>query len=243
MKVAPATALPFPLANPAADAPSDPTVSFEALLDEGAPLKAEQPQRALGFSERGLLVSWGVEPGLDTSAEPSAQASTQTVAPTLGSELEKFTDRAESARMMFEVVDAPAPHLSEPASSAPRATSVLRGSGPQDAQAAPGIIRSQPQAASRQVGPPEPQRTAPPMRQAPSAESRRLSLVISEQNGVVQIIAGAPELSPDARTRLRKAAAALAAEFGVTLSEFTVNGVSYDPALSSIGAPHGDFAG
>jgi hypothetical protein len=241
MKIAPTTAaLPSPFSNPAADAPSDSTLSFETLLDEGVTLKAEQPQRAFGFSERGLLVSWGEDAGAPPRADrlaPSAQMVNQTQ----GATLEKLIDDVTPAKVIVDEFEVQVTSPNETASWAPRIIGAQRIPELAGAQVAAVTVQARLSTSFPETRPPA--RTAAPTRQAPPAESRRLSLVISEQNGTVQIIAGAPELSPEARARLRKAAAALAAEFGVTLSEFTINGGTVDPIPSSIGAPYGDFAG
>ena len=56
------------------------------------------------------------------------------------------------------------------------------------------------------------------------AVSDEVSVTVSETEGVLQVIAAAPELTDTARTKIRSLADDIAKDIGVTLGEFSLNG-------------------
>jgi hypothetical protein len=74
----------------------------------------------------------------------------------------------------------------------------------------------------------------------PTGLSANASVIVTEQDGALQVVAAAAGLTPDAHARLRAAAAGVAAEFGLSLNEFSINGDRIDAAPPNpIGGPHG----
>jgi hypothetical protein len=217
----------------------DLVLSFDQLLEAGVTFEVQRQQRAFGFSELGVLRPCSTETAPQT--------------PAMDEGIVGGMPRGVETLMRATVTDVPIVLL-QTASSQPETsggTPVAQTFLDLDAtrlQAAPGprqtIVALQHAPIFRAMG--QRQMSAPRTlsRQLPqSPQAKRFSLVVSEQDGAVQIIAGAPQLGAEAKERLRKAAALLAAEFGVTLGEFTINGVFVDAPAPTTGASDGDFAG
>lgn len=235
------SALTSAAANATSPAPGDLSLSFEELLEEGVTLEVQRQERAFGFSELGVI-----RPGpADTRPQtPAMVQSTLGVAPEDVQATAQFGEAERSEPVTLPVVSLPAESRIDASiagrgfSEANTAASRVMPSPQQTVVAVPQAPIVKPQRQSPTSSPKTPSRPLPQ-----NAQSRRFSIVVSEQEGAVQIIAGAPQLSAEAKERLRKAAAMLAAEFGVTLGDFTINGALVDAPVPTTGAPDGDFPG
>src|SRR5262249_20095554 len=81
----------------------------------------------------------------------------------------------------------------------------------------------------------------PGARRDPAPETQ-LNVLVSEGDGGIQIVAASTELSADVGAALKKVASDVASEFGLTLSEFSLNGNPVRPRLESIGGLNGSRA-
>lgn len=83
---------------------------------------------------------------------------------------------------------------------------------------------------------PEPSNSTKP---APGDGASDVNVVVSQQDGEVQLSIAAPPLSADAEARLRTVANETAAEFGVSITDFAINGSVVTTAPSANGARNG----
>jgi hypothetical protein len=70
-----------------------------------------------------------------------------------------------------------------------------------------------------------------------------VQLAVFEREGLVQIVAAAPGLAPEVQVRLRRIASELAADAGLKLADFSLNGASVPDRLRIVGGQDGDHAG
>jgi hypothetical protein len=77
------------------------------------------------------------------------------------------------------------------------------------------------------------QASAPQTDASPNTD---LNLVVSESDGEAQVAVAAPALSPEAQTRLRQVADAVAADFGLTLTKLSFNGAALERVSTITGA-------
>ncbi|MGE5566070.1 MAG: hypothetical protein ACM3YN_07950 [Parcubacteria group bacterium] len=215
--------------------------SFEQVLQEGVALEVQRQERAFGFSELGVIRP--SPPGATPQAEPMT-AKNPVDAASEDAETLMRAGESEPSKSAALRTSSPAP---ETRSAAPTGKTFMEMSAvrPQATAESPQAVVAFPQAPSLRPARPS-QNCVPkaPARQLPQeGQPKRFSLVVSEQDGAVQIIAGTPRLSEEAKERLRRAAAMLAAEFGVTLGDLTLNGALIDAPAPTTGAPDGHFPG
>lgn len=229
MKIDPAASqVATPRQKPSSPASSQ---SFGDILT-AAEMKREGAQRAFGFSELGMFGASGSAPAPAAqetfASQPAAKLSAQETATPEGHP----APRQHAAPGVKPMTTAkPGDRVSETSVLVPRSAQSPAEPG---ADAAPlrAIRGSQP----------KPDTLAGAMAERrlprPAVKSKPLSLVLAERNGTLQVVAATGGMAPEARTALRKAAADVAAEFGVSLGEFTLDGAPLEP--EQIGAPHGD---
>lgn len=237
MKIAPAALLQIN-PTPAARSAAMPGSPFEQLLD-AANLPLEGRQRAFGFSELGVFgaasaIASAAALEMETPEVPLSQMAALSLAASRLQEAQ-LTPNARRGDVYVGGSRDKAPPAPRSRLVSPQHSSI----GPLADAAPPTLRETQTDGEEISVGV---RRSA--ARHLTQVQPKRLSLIVSEQNGAIQILAGSPELGPEARERLRKAAAELAAEFGVTLAQFTLNGSAVEPTfVSQTGAPHGDQRG
>jgi len=222
-----------PITGPAQ---GDLALSFEQLLQE---VHAQGQERAFGFSELGVI-----RPG-PANATPQAPTTAESTMDAVPEGAETPTQARGPAPMETTTSGAssPYPGRSDAPSGKnfPEISSTRSHATPASRQT---IVSFEQTPTLRPTRAGQSSAAKAPARRLPQeGQSKRFSLVVSEQDGTVQIIAGAPQLSAEAKERLRKAAARLAAELGMTLGDFTINGALVDAPAPPTGAPDGDFPG
>jgi len=227
MRIEAAPVTPPPMSG--VQAPPEPSLSFEALLANGTQTEVEAEHRALGFQERGVLgarQAIGAPASITSDAATEREASLEALtgvacgahadavpAPRIGSTLEAPSpDPSGLARAVQEetvtMVRAGSDQTGGPVNSRLANRTSSRDGGAQDAVARRADLTTFEQRL-RSTNPPR----------TPGG------LVISGEDGLVQVIAGLPGLTPEGQARLRRAAVRAVAEFGLTLTELTLNGV------------------
>lgn len=202
----------------------------QALVDEA------RQSRALGFDELGVFGVTGAqasaeigglgEPASALQTRPDLPQDKQTRLSLVGASL-RLRPRLAVAAAASDVVEA------TPLREGVAAGSTTSADGFGAPILTPALMESdQPDEAP-----------APSRRPAQSAEAEdhlaKTSVIVAERDGVVQVVAAAI-LTPDARLRLRRAADTMAADLGLTLTDFTLNGGTLEPAAPQlIGAPYG----
>jgi len=216
MKIVPATS-PEALQKTTPGPGPEPAAPFRQFLNDGADPKTIRRERAFGFSELGVLgaarapvadqpVRTASRTPSGGAAEPASEAVSEPHATPAFAAVQTVGDRRVAAEA------APTPR-GPPLQTSFRPT-------PPPAATATTPVRNLPNTEAI-----SPVRHRPVARQAMHTPlPKRFSVVLTGENGAMQLIAGSPELDADARERLRRAAAELAAEFGVTLARLTLNG-------------------
>jgi hypothetical protein len=230
-----ATQLPLPAAKqlplPAGAEPGRP---FEDFVDGGI-----GPGRAFGFTELGMF---------GREEQPHGPA------PAPASPPGKPPLEACTAVMPMVSLDEPADRPAAP-SPAPAASAAEPGQRPTRVLLTP---EGRPHAPLVRTGPAESSLASPAPRSIPADEDvpsspptarpivraqpprADVSLLISEKDGGVALVAAGPALDPESCALLRRLARAILARSGLALVQFHLNGVALAPAsMTMIGGSHG----
>lgn len=237
MKIAPPSPLIARIRAPSAAPMVSPGVPFEELLQAPGGLRQERRERAFGFSELGLL---GPPSGSHSVADPLRPPKPPYTE--AGATAGPSTAAARSAE-----AQPLASRIAEPRETTDIAAARAQNRPVKGAVAA--VAHAPVNTSAKNESPPAIETEAPESKRAPSRtpstqSSKPLKLIVFEENGSLQLIAGSAGLSAEERTRLRRAAEAVAAEFGLSLDSFTLDGSEREPpAFTSIGALHGHHRG
>lgn len=244
VKVIPSTAPIFPSA--ATPRPTDPTQSFEALLAATGQTDRQSAPETLAFGELGMLGRHGAVAGAETA--PDVEASTTPPAAAASVSPPAAGVAAAAGR------GAGAAEAGAPGSAPERAGAVARKSPDRALRSAPSgapaqllqIINGQTRPAVRSNASP-PAKAATPPRPRPEASGQQAAPVridVSGPGAELHVVLAAPGLSGENRQRLRELLADTAAELGLRLAGFTLNGHIVDaPGVGALGASHGRIRG
>jgi len=221
---------------PAGPVGAGPSAPFTQWLESDGDLPARSQERAFGFSELGVLGS-----GHPTQT-PREQPRAEFHLPAHNHDEEVYIreERAERQPDVNNLVVCGRPaNVDKGGVSVP---SPLPTHAADHGAGTAEVPFVRPSEVRRDTGPAEPNTGNIVKRHVVVGSANKpFSLIVSEQAGAVQVLAGSPEMSGEARVRLRKAAAELAAEFGVSLAAFTLNGSNLElPPFPRLGVPHGD---
>ena len=220
-------------------APDQPAQQFAAYLEGRLP-DGLPSSRALGFGELGMFgVFAPIEFRTEARTPPRQVAALPRSAEMLDASAAAPTGAAGNVQSGIALRRAAAPPQALPGLAfVPMNTSPrLAGGLPAPADcAAPGSAETQEQhlAASRRGAPLH-------ARPRPLPQSKLgLCLILSDQEGQLEIVAGGPPLEPEARRRALRLAGETAASFGLTIGHYSLNGVSLASARDgAIGRFHG----
>lgn len=195
--------------------------------------------RALGFRELGMFGGGGAENQPALADEPAIGAGAAVpatyaggVARQPGASLRPHATAALSSPS--RLVAAPTGALASALVDLPSKGGAAPVVGDALNLSAPLEDRADPESGTAPLGSRRSVRADPTPRPSSAA-----NLVVAEGDGMLQIVAAA-SLTPEARQRLRKAADSLAADLGLVVSDFTLNGGPLEPPSSNpIGASHG----
>lgn len=100
-----------------------------------------------------------------------------------------------------------------------------------------------PERAADEAGPDAPAAARRTVRRLPPPRSA-VSLIVTEKDGRVELVAAAPKLDPETRAALRRLVRDILARSGLALAHFQLNGAPVAPdSLDSTGGSHGTRSG
>lgn len=216
--------------------------SFASFLDNGS--MSEGRDRVQAFSALGMFG----RPRAVAFAADDVPSPDRRAAPPLGAAPEALRTSpegawaetgAETGKVLSPGLAQPAPTAAVPPPAARPAAGIVPG--PVVPAAIPIILPNVAADPAVDVdGTDLPDRAPVPDRQADPA-STGPSLIVAERDGVLQIVARDGDDTPEARARLRRLVERIAAEFGLAVGRFHLNGAEIGPShISLIGDPHGD---
>lgn len=225
MKIVP---LPPPLTQVPGATPAASVAAPFADYLEGPPPPAD---RARSFAELGVFGRGALTPAQDVSTHPEVipQAPLPALAVSAVQQPAAAAQSQANAGLACNPLDMP--KLASPSRPAPIAKAAARATG------LPAPLAEAPRLADEPEAP------------APAAARRRpvqapprpgVSLILSEKDGAVEIVAGTPALDPEIRSALRRLAEAILARSGLRLAQFQLNGARVRPdSVTSPGDSHG----
>jgi hypothetical protein len=188
------------------------------------------PQQAFAFSQLGVLGLAGPTAGAELTGPPAIVAAPGRAAPLTSATPPRraaapsgFTDAAQAS-----AISPTGPSAGRLVSFPAALEEMAVENAPAKAPTTPSRMLTANIQDTDEVASAEPTAVAGPGRELPAIAlaAPTVSVIVSPDGGAVQVVASAPDISAEARNRLIEAVLRAGDEFGISLSDLRVNGVS-----------------